>query len=42
MGGRRVRARGEYRLSSLVKYKKKGILTLSFTEKNFFFCIFMK
>jgi hypothetical protein len=40
--GRRVRAREEYRLSSLVKYKKKGKLTLSFTslEKDFFFNIY--
>ena len=36
MGGRRVRIRGEYRVSSLVKKKK---ITLSFTspEKDFVF-----
>jgi len=42
MGGRRVRVRGEYRFSSLVKQKKKRKITLSFTspEKDFFFYIY--
>jgi hypothetical protein len=43
MGGRRVRVRGEYRFSSLVKQKKKRKITLSFTspEKDFFFIFMM-
>jgi hypothetical protein len=42
MGGRRERARGEYRFSSIVKQKKKEKIyaVFYFTGKRFFFYIY--
>jgi hypothetical protein len=43
IGGRRERARGEYRFSSLVKQKKKGklrCLLLHRKKKNIYFYIY--
>ena len=42
MGGRRERARGEYRFSSLVKQKQKGgkLRSLLIRRKKIFLCIY--
>jgi hypothetical protein len=37
----RVKVRGEYRVSSLMKQKKKGKITLSFASPDFFFKFFL-
>jgi hypothetical protein len=40
--GGEVRARGEYRFSSLMKFKKKGEKYVTSPEKEKYFVIFMK